>query len=451
MKKLYRAFTVIVLMARVLNTTQAQFTMSGQIRTRTELRDGWGAPLSKDSKSAFFTSQRTRLSLGYTGYRLKFGLAVQDVRVWGQDVSTLNRTTTQDNNGMLVHEAWAEIGLTDTTLKNKALSLKLGRQEISYDDQRLLGGLDWLQQGRRHDAAILKYETKKWQLHTGLAFNQNKENTAGTLYNNNSLGYAANTNGGSAYKSFQYLYAAYKLKTGVASFLLFNDQFSKYSMGTVNNVTTKIYDQGTWNRTTAGFYVNNNFNKLGVAASAYHQLGKNSLGQDLQASLLSISTQYAFSKKFSAGPGFDYTTGGGNAAKSNAFDPLYGTPHKFWGLMDYFYVASGFGNKGLQDYNIKSKYKASASFQLAADIHSFYSATNVYASNVLLKRNFGTEIDLVGNYTLTKNIGFEAGYSHFFSTATLSSASVKNVTNAQKGNNWAYLSVNIKPDFFLKP
>ena len=72
-------------------------------------------------------------------YRVKFGVTVQDVRVWGQDVSTINRTTTADNNALMLHEAWAEMLLTDTTLKNKALSLKIGRQELNYDDQRLIG------------------------------------------------------------------------------------------------------------------------------------------------------------------------------------------------------------------------------------------------------------------------------------------------------------------------
>ncbi len=138
----------------------AQLSLSGQLRTRTEFRNGQGAPLPKGANPAFFTSQRTRLSLGYTYYRLKFNVTAQDVRVWGQDVSTINRTTTADNNGLMLHEAWAEILLTDTSLKNKALSLKLGRQELVYDDQRLLGNLDWLQQARRHDAALLKYENK---------------------------------------------------------------------------------------------------------------------------------------------------------------------------------------------------------------------------------------------------------------------------------------------------
>lgn len=450
MKKWYSLSAAILFAMLAVNVGFAQLTLQGQIRTRTELRDGFGAPLPNDTKAAAFTSQRSRLSLGYSTYRLKFGVSVQDVRVWGQDVSTINRTTTQDNNGFLVHEAWAEIGLTDTTIKNKALSLKIGRQELVYDDHRVLGNLDWLQQGRRHDAAVLKFETKKWQLHTGFAFNQNKENASGTLYNNTSLGYAANTNGGAAYKSFQFLYAGRKLKTGTLSFLLFNDQFSKYSMGTVNNVTTKIYDAGVWNRTTTGFYTNNSFNKLSLTTSTYYQFGKNYIGQQVEAALLSVSTQYSLHKKFSIGPGFDYTTGGGSATKSNAFDPLYGTPHKFWGNMDYYYVASGFGNKGLQDYYVKSKFKPSAVFQLAADVHRFYSASNVYANNVKLSRNFGTELDFVGSYSLTKIIGFEAGFSHYFSTATLASSSVKNVANASGGNNWAYLMINIKPDFLSK-
>src|SRR5882724_10935980 len=110
----------LVLLSLLLRTpAQAQFSLSGQLRTRTELRDGQGAPLPKGATDAFFTSQRTRLNALFSMYRLKFGVSIQDVRVWGQDVSTINRSTTQNNNDLLLHEAWAEIMLTDTTLKNK--------------------------------------------------------------------------------------------------------------------------------------------------------------------------------------------------------------------------------------------------------------------------------------------------------------------------------------------
>ncbi|MEO6672629.1 MAG: alginate export family protein [Ginsengibacter sp.] len=424
----------------------AQLSLTGQLRTRTELRDGYAAPLPKDSKPAFFTSQRTRLSLNYSMYRVKFGATLQDVRVWGQDVSTINRTATPDNNSLMLHEAWAEILLSDTTSKDKSLSLKLGRQELAYDDERLIGKLDWLQQGRRHDGALIKYETKSWMFHLAAAYNQNKENTSGTIYNSTPPGnYTATTNGGTMYKSMQFLYAGKKLKKGNASFLFFSDQFSKYRNDIVNSQNVKTFESGAWSRFTTGFYFNNSFQKINLIAAAYYQFGKNTTGQKLSGELLTASAQYLFSKKFSAGPGVDYYSGGSSGTTSNAFDPLYGTPHKFAGLMDYFYAASGFGKGGLVDYYFRVKYKPSDKFSMAADLHEFTTASKiVYPNNLKNTKDFGQEVDVVAFYSLTKLISFETGYSHFFGTSLLTSANVKNVLNAQRNSNWAYLQINIK-------
>ena len=216
--------------------------------------------------------------------------------------------------------------------------------------------------------------------------------------------------------------------------------------------TVKVFDNGTWSRMTTGLYFANTFNKLSLSAAAYYQFGKNITGQKLQGELLSGAFQYAISKKFSAGAGYDYTSGGSSGATSKAFDPLYGTPHKFWGFMDYFYVANGFGNRGLHDAYIKTKFKGSAAFSITADVHAFNSASTVLAANSTstLDKHLGTEIDLVANYTLSTWIGFEAGYSHFFSTGTLSSVNIKNIPNARNNSNWAYLSINIKPTFLIK-
>jgi len=426
----------------------AQLSFAAQLRTRTELRDGQGTLLTQGAKPAIFTSQRSRLSLNYAAYRLKFGVTLQDVRVWGQDASTINRTTTQDNNALMLHEAWAEILLTDTTQKNQSLSLKIGRQELVYDDQRLIGNLDWLQQARRHDAAMLKYEYKTFLLHTAFAFNQNKENASGTIYNSTPAGnYTATTNGGSMYKSLEMLYAGKKLAHGNISYLFLADQFSKYHTDTLNNVPSKTFETGVWGRATTGLYFTNSFNKVSTTASAYYQFGKNANGQKLSAMLLSGYVQYGLSKKFSAGAGVDYTTGGSNGSTSNTFDPLYGTPHKFWGLMDYFYAASGFGKGGLTDYYIKSKYKASDKFQLTADLHQFSSAAKVSGYD---KKSFGQELDIVGSWSLTNMIFFEAGYSHFFATSLLASSTVKNVVNPKTAANWAYVQINIKPEYLFK-
>jgi hypothetical protein len=437
--KLLCVFILIILTQTRLS---AQFSLSAQVRVRGELRDGQGAPLPKGSKPAAFISQRSRLNAGFTGYRLKVGLSLQDVRVWGQDVSQINKNTTELNNGLMLHEAWAEILLSDTADKRSAFSLKLGRQEIIYDDHRLLGNLDWLQQARRHDALVFKYEHGKWMLHLGAAYNQNKENASGTVYNSNAPGYAATTNGGTMYKSLQYLYAGKKFEKGDASFLLLSDQFNRYEMQTVEGASVKSFVPGVWTRITTGFYYANSFKELALSACAYYQTGKNNTGQRLDAIMTSLSAQHSFGK-ISIGPGVDYTSGGGDATKSKAFDPLYGTAHKFWGYMDYFYAGSPFGKGGLVDYYLRAKLKSSSRFGMTADYHHFNSATGS-------ERNLGDEIDLVGTYALTKQITIEGGYSHYFSTALLTSSAVKNVTDARSSANWAYVMVAIRPAFVFK-
>ncbi len=50
----------------------AQFSLSGQIRPRGELRDGYGTLEPIGNKSAAFISQRTRLTLNYNSSKLIF-------------------------------------------------------------------------------------------------------------------------------------------------------------------------------------------------------------------------------------------------------------------------------------------------------------------------------------------------------------------------------------------
>lgn len=422
-------------------SSAAQFTLSAQVRARSEFRDGQGAPLPKEADPALFISQRTRLTGLFNSSRVKVGISVQDVRVWGQDVSTVNRNTTETNNGLMLHEAWTELLLSDTLNKTSSFSLKLGRQELIYDDQRLIGNLDWLQQARRHDAAVLKFQKRNVMLHIGGAFNQNKEGASGTVYSSTPAGnYPATTNNGTMYKSMQFLYAGKKLAKGNASFLFFSDQFSKYSMELIEGVNVKKFSNGTWSRFTTGVYFNNTFDNFSLSTSAHYQFGKTSNGENLDASMLTLSGGYQLGK-FNAGAGIDYTGKG--------FDPLYGTPHKFWGLMDYFYAGSGFGRKGLVDYFAKFKWKSSDKLSVITDVHHFTSQAEI-ETTLSNKKRFGEEIDVVAVYEISKQVILEGGFSHFFNTSLLTDPAVKNVANAKAGANWAYIMINIKPEFLFK-
>ena len=443
-KSIFLGFMLTVL---GFKNAYAQLTVTGQFRERTEARGGQGTLIKDGQKGALFTSQRTRLNVGFTGYRYKVYASLQDVRVWGQDASTINRTTTEANNGLLLHEAWGEIMLIDTISTIQNFSLKIGRQEIAYDDQKVLGSLDWLQQARRHDAIILKYANKGWVADFGVAFNQNKtELGSGTIYNGQptaTAGYPAGTNGiAHAYKSFQYAYIGRKFFFGDISFLFFKDDFNKFT----GTVAAPVFTEGVNARTTTGFYYNvNPTRKLNLNGSVYYQGGHDKLGKTISARLGSLTATYQVGRKLFVGPGVDFlsgTDGTTTATQNNQFDPLYGTPHKFWGTMDYFYVASGFGNQGLLNYYFKTKYLASDKLTLLLDVHGFESAAKL-AGN--LSPYLGTEIDLTAKYNFTKIINIEAGYSLMAASNTM--AAVKAVTNPKLTAQWAYVMLKISPNF----
>src|SRR5688500_20368683 len=108
-KKTYSPILAFLFCLCLTSQLQAQFTVSGQIRTRTEFRDGQGTPSVRDTVPAIFTSQRTRINFGYSGYRFKLYASLQDVRVWGQDASSINRINNDAYHGFLVQDVWGGI------------------------------------------------------------------------------------------------------------------------------------------------------------------------------------------------------------------------------------------------------------------------------------------------------------------------------------------------------
>jgi hypothetical protein len=96
----------------------AQFKLSAEYRPRTEFRHGYKTLFTQDDQAAFFTSQRMRLNAAYVFDKLKFGLNIQDIRVWG-DVAQQNNTSNQ----LMLSQGWAEY------MVSNAFSVKIGRQE----------------------------------------------------------------------------------------------------------------------------------------------------------------------------------------------------------------------------------------------------------------------------------------------------------------------------------
>ena len=213
MKKQYSLIILVFLSAQYINS---QFLLDGEFRPRTEYRNGFGSIIPDAVDPGFAISTRTRLNAGYKFSSYEFYLSLQDVMVWGENRQILPY---DQNNSFAVFQAWAKLDL------GKGFSTKLGRQVISYDDQRIFGGLDWAQQGRNHDAALVNYKKNKFYMDLGLAFNQDFSNPAGFQ----SIGTAYTTTGFFSYKTMQYLYLKQSGEHFSGSFLLLNNGFQNFS------------------------------------------------------------------------------------------------------------------------------------------------------------------------------------------------------------------------------
>jgi len=391
----------------------AQLTISGELRPRAEYRNGYSTLTRDNVDAALFVSQRTRLNTKFISENYTFFVSIQDVRVWG-DVKQLN---TADKNGLALHEAWGKVKFSSN------FSVKLGRQEIIYDDHRIFGDVGWTQQARSHDAAIFEFGNENYTLDLGVAYNQETEALFGNLYT-----VAGN------YKAIQYAWFHKDWSTFNASFLLLNN-------GLQNIDKEKIrYSQ------TYGTHLKYKpSDALSFSANAYLQAGKDVLNNDLSAYLLGLDLVYKATANLDFGAGFEIQSGNDNATigtKNKAFTPFYGTNHKFNGFMDYFYVGNHLNNVGLVDINAKIATKLGVKSSLTAIVHNF-SAQAEIAEGV--DKQLGTEIDLVYSHKLNKDVAIGAGYSQMFASEGLEV--IKNNADGNI-NNWAWLMITIKPTLF---
>jgi hypothetical protein len=502
------AVAMICIIALAALQADGQLSISGQLRTRTEYRDGLGTLRLKANAPSFFTSQRTRLSFNYKLDRVIFQTSLQDVRVWGQDASTISMA---DGSKLGVHDAWAEIILAnrkDSSIKQESvdyLAVKIGRQELLYDDSRLLGNLDWAQQARRHDAIVFKLLNKGWRFDLGLAFNQHTDafNYNGTFYTpanvapyvkdsrgnlavtpgsfiplSNPAGWSSksgtpalqampSTNGlYQDYKALQYIYIAKTFQQAKVSALVLADHFGKYINDSVRNIagtdTGYIYgrrfnQRGVESRITAGFLINSTIDqkkRLALTAGFYYQAGKDRDAQKISAYTSTFSLCYT-KNNFSYTAGWDYVSGQDAFSASttnNRFDPLYGTPHKFWGLMDYFYVGTGAPTGGLSDPYARIRYAGNARrFSAQLDYHHFSLAKNQEGINgKTMNKHLGSEVDLVVNYALNNMTTLEYGWSVMAATKSMEYAKGIAPGAAKLTGTWSYLMIIIKPEFVFR-
>ena len=410
---LLKRFSVLLFTLFLMNT-YAQLKIGAELKPRFEYRHGFSTLFPDDADPAAFVSQRTRLKVGYKMEKLDFYLSLQDVRVWG-DVPQLNRS---DNNGPAIHEAWAKLSL------GRNFALKVGRQEILYDDSRIFGNVEWAQQARSHDVALLKYNDHGFKVDLGFAYNQDGESLIGTVLTTNT------------YKSFQYAWLHKDWNNFSGSFLFLNNGLQYIDLINSNNTDTR-YSQ------TIGTHLKFDQEKFTLTGNLYYQFGNDRVNNDLSAYLLGLEAAFKVSDNTILGLGVELQSGNDDGAPSggdnNAFTPFYGTNHKFNGLMDYFYVGNHINNVGLLDLHVNAKFKFNAKSNLNIALHNFSAAANFD------EKQLGNELDIVYTRKVQKFVSVKAGYSHLFTADGMEA--LKNNFDGNT-NNWGWVMLVIKPTLF---
>lgn len=403
-------------------TSNAQFKIDAEFRPRTEYRHGFGTLIAKDEDPGYGISTRARLNFGFAKENYEFYMSLQDVLVWGENRQILPKDL---NNSFSVFQVWARLKFSETW------DTKLGRQVISYDDQRILGGLDWAQQGRNHDALLIRHKKDGLKLDFAFAYNQDYDNISGFQ----NTGNAYFTTGFFSYKTMLYGYFKKNWEKFGLSVLAMNNGFQNFE-------EDEVTPDGISNLQTIGTHLTFKQNAFSAAANLYLQTGERQGEISVEGAYLAgLELAYKFSDTWKLTGGAELISGNDSEpGKTGAFFPLYGTNHKFNGLMDYFYVGNHANSVGLVDFHLGSVFTFNPKSSLYVNLLNF-SGEKALPSG---EKSLGTEIDLVYTYKF-KNFLIKGGYSHMFPADGMYELKGISKEDAANTQNWAWVMLVLKP------
>lgn len=423
MKKICYATFILGLLSI---SSKAQFTINTELRPRGEIRNGYKSLFDENDNTAYFVSQRTRLGIMYEHEKYNIKITSQDVRVWG-DESLYNSTSVKGDNASLeLYEAWLQLKLGQYS------SIKIGRQEWSYDDQRLLSTRNWGQSGLSYDGVVLKFDNKNFRADLGLSLNNDAENSAGNEYTPDKM------------KFLDFIYLNKNL--GQNSIITFTGILSGYQK---EEGSETIYVSATY-----GPYLKVKKAKFELESSFFHQSGTNKKGQNINAYLFSVNGIYKFSTKFTFGPGLDIISGNDPSSTNNkdhSFDVLYGGRHRFLGEMDLFNdLTKSTRDAGIIDLFAKANFEANSKNSINITYHHFLTQRSIPDpdnTEEYLNNSLGDELDIMYRYKSELPLDLRIGISFFNTTKNM------NVLQGIDGNAagiqyFIYVQLSFTPKLF---
>jgi alginate export protein len=438
----------------------ASWDIGAQVRLRYEIRDNFGilgSPGSVDFRetgadvdNAYFL-HRIKPRVGYTHEWFNVLVEGRSSGSTGDD-----RNPNPESDGPIdLHQAYVFVG----NHKEFPVSLKVGRQELLYGDERVIGAFNWNNLGRVFDAAKVRWQNQYF----GADFFSGRV----IIPDDN------NFNMPNDYDWFSGIYANTKLIPKQTTELYLLSRNVSAGSPTVNGAGTPplingppprdIYTLGVrlksnpadwkgWDYTVELMGQYGHFNDPAVPGTANDSLEHTAYAMHFTGGYTFADSPYT--PRF----GIEYNLGSGDSDplddKHETFENLFPTNHKFYGYMDFFSLQNVHNVrlsgtvKPLPRLTLYSAYCMSWLYDTS---DNFYAVNGTrrggitatggggYGINPNNDSYVGSEIDFVATYAVGPQIALEAGYGHFFvGDYVKQSLATAGSTDA----NWVYVQMN---------
>lgn len=368
-----------------------------------------------DNNNSYLLS-RLMPRVAYTGKRLAFtveGRASSSIGDERYNATAPGQGLAENDSGMDLHQAFLFVG----NHKEFPLSLKIGRQELAYGDQRLVGHFRWNNNARTFDALKVRWQNPVFgvDLFTG-----------GVVYND-----SRNLNRSNSQDHFSGAYFNFPtlLKNEITeAYLLARNVERGIVTDNWTGVPAPFRFPGPQDTYTAGVRVKskpNAYDPFDYGFELMYQFGNRTAVFPATAPAAALAAprldHRAYAAVFQGGYtwtesplqprlAFLYSYGSGDKsatdAKSGTFQNLFPTNHLFYGYMDLSSL------QNLHDFRVAYTIKPSTTSTIALEGHShFLGRTSDFWYNVAgVPRNFtGAAVGSGGGYRINPGYGRHVG------------------------------------------
>ena len=393
-----------------------------------------------DNNNAYHLT-RVMPRVGYTAKAWNFlvegrsSYSIEDERF----VATAPGQGLAERDGVMdLHQAFVFVG----NHKEFPVSLKLGRQELVYGDQRLLGHLRWNNNARTFDASKARWQNRFFGVDVF---------TGGLVYNDHN-----NLNQSNSQDRFSGAYFNFPTvaKNEIVEAYVFNRRVER-GIATDNwtGVSAPFRFPGAQDLYTAGLRIRSKplaYDAWDYGVEVMHQFGYRTavapaatvavalaapaLDQDAWGTVIQGGytwTEHSWQPRL--GVLYSYASGDKNSAdgSSETFQNLFATTHLHYGYMDLNSL------QNLHDVRFVLSAKPRANISLAAEVHFqqlarttdfWYNVAGVprnftgaavgsgggYRINPTYSRSLGAEVDLIAAWTFKPYAQIEAAVARYF-------------------------------------